>query len=273
MPPTRTVVVQGPPMMPHGGSGASGPALCGTNLTLCDMAQLIQYGYIPGDNVNAPSSSVAFDTFVQTTGFVPYNFNQLSTTLNNNNSALINSVTYFVFYPIIILTVVIIWLAIIWGGICWEIGLFLTLLVVVVLLTANILFRQQAGGQTLTNNNMLAQDLSRTQTAQQESIAYWPQGMAAVSNLWRPLTPAMGTSGTSGTNMGTSNNMGPGNNMGTYGPIGTNLQEGASGASGGYNPSTLPPSWNKTPPSVSVCRSCPTSLNKISTGQRPRRSR
>lgn len=152
-----------------------------------------------GKTIPAAKRQEAFKAFSEVTGYKPADLNTIFTTFDDNLRALVNFNAFYMFAPTLILLLIIIWMMVGFKWMNWVLGLFFTVLVIVILYGFSIGYRVHfityldSRTQTIENATVEAQN------SFENSIAYWPQGLFSAAcavtcddgNCWscRP-TPA-----------------------------------------------------------------------------------
>jgi hypothetical protein len=140
-------------------------------------------GHFSDCNVNIPPEKLAeaLNVFKSMTGYVPLNITKFFDDLQTHQISTLNFTAFYIFMPVLILTLLLILFMITYKFINWIDGLYLGVLALIVLYGFDILFRRQASTYIDNKLSMLEQDAINAQTNYENSISHWPQaffGMA-----------------------------------------------------------------------------------------------
>ena len=131
---------------------------------------------IPQDKID-----LAAEAFIETTGLQTTNLDRVTGEINAINQDIVHLNAFYTFVPVLIFVIILIWVMVGFGIMNWALGLFFTVLAVVVLWSFNIAYRIHARNllqQSAANLNNLAIEADNNF---KDSLAYWPQGMFAVA--------------------------------------------------------------------------------------------
>ena len=131
---------------------------------------------IPPEKITA-----AYEAFVQVTGYQPPNVNGAINYTTDELNKITMATAFFVFFPMMILLVALIWILVALKLMDWGLGLFLTVVVVVLLYVFAILYRQYVQSTTKNLNNNLKTINQQSLANQQQTIAYTNQGLMAAA--------------------------------------------------------------------------------------------
>ena len=123
----------------------------------------------------------AYNAFVDVTGYKPVDLTKAFSTINNDFNTLVNFNAFYMFFPTLILLLIIIWLMVGFSWINWVIGLFFTVLVIVILYGFSILYRIHVQNYIRNQGRTLENEVNAAQKNLENSIPYWPQGLFAVA--------------------------------------------------------------------------------------------
>lgn len=156
-----------------------------------DMVGVIQDHSGCNSEIPEERRKAAWNVFSEVTGLRSMNSNNLSNTVANDFNTMINLNAFYMFFPTLILLLIIIWLMVGFTWINWVVGLFFSILVIVILYGFSILYRIHAQNYFRSQNQRLLQDSENAQRNFENSVAYWPQGLFAVASTIN--TPPGGT--------------------------------------------------------------------------------
>jgi hypothetical protein len=134
-----------------------------------------------GTTIPSNLRKAAFNAWTEVTGYKPFNLTNTLNTINQEQKTIVSFNAFYIFIPILILIIIVIWLAAGFGWFNWVVGIFLTVLAFIILYSASIAYRIHLQGWLNNNNQQLQQDATNSQNNFENSIAYWPQGLFAVS--------------------------------------------------------------------------------------------
>ena len=123
----------------------------------------------------------AYQAFSEVTGYRPANLNNMFDTINSDFETLVNFNSFYMFAPTLILLLILIWLMVGFRWINWVLGLFFTVLVIVILYGFSILYRIHFQNWIRSRNTTIQNEATAAQKSFENSIAYWPQGLFAAS--------------------------------------------------------------------------------------------
>jgi len=142
---------------------------------------------IPQDKVEE-----SYNVFKDITGWNQPNLANIFNSVDENFENLVNFNSFYMFAPVLFLFFIIIWLNVGFGRTTWELGLFFTVLVVVILYGFSIAYRVHFDTYLRNRSRIIQQELNQSSTSFQNSIAYWPQALFATactitcdSNCWK----------------------------------------------------------------------------------------
>ncbi len=131
---------------------------------------------IPQDKVRA-----AYDAWSKVTGFVPPDYVSIFADVQYNQETVVNFIGWYMYIPVLLLGLTVIWLGVGFGWFNWVVGIFLSLLAFVLHYGFSIAFRINAIGWLRTQNDENVAYYQGLETAFENSIAYWPQGLFAAA--------------------------------------------------------------------------------------------
>lgn len=134
----------------------------------------------------------ALQAFTSVTGLRPVDLVKSFDVLNNNMKTMLSFNAFYIFMPILLLSIIVIWLMVGFGWITWVVGLFATALVIIVLYGFALLYRIHTENWLNSQSDVLQRDLQEAQINYQNSVAYFPQGLYAIACA---ITAATGTTG------------------------------------------------------------------------------
>lgn len=135
----------------------------------------------------------AYDAFVSITGYTSPDVSDFLRNLNEQQLTIAAYNAFYIFVPILILTIIGIWLMVGFNWFDWPIGVFLTVIAVVILYGSSILYRLSLKAFIESKNRELTEGATGFNTSFADSLAYWPQGFAAAACA---VTREGGTGGT-----------------------------------------------------------------------------
>lgn len=145
------------------------------------MIDLIQNYSNCGEDIPKPKREAAFKVFSDVTGYKSIDIGSIFTSFNRDISALFNLNAFYMFVPVMILFLIIIWLMVGFRWMNWVLGLFFTVLVIVVLYGFSILYRVTIENYVRSHTPLVQNELNAFQENFENSIAYWPQGLFAAA--------------------------------------------------------------------------------------------
>jgi len=157
------------------------------------MIDLMTGPYVDcGSEIPEDKRKNAYDAFSDVTGFKQINYTEIFNNLNNQQKDILNFNAFYIFIPVLLLSLIVIWLMVGFYWIDWIAGLFLSGLAFIMLYGASMLYR--AHGQQSINNNAskIQSEINTYQENFQNSVAYFPQGMFSVACA---VTASTGTTG------------------------------------------------------------------------------
>ena len=163
----------------------------------------------------------AFEAFTDVTGYEPFDLEQLFENLYDQNNAIILFNTFYMFMPVLILILVAIWVMVGFRKMHWGMALLASELAIVILYGFSIVYRINAQIYLRNRNNKELERVKESQDNYQNSIAYLPQAMMAVS-----CAVSSGGAENSWECNALSNNTTPTNTLNTQNlqPLNTNVQ-------------------------------------------------
>lgn len=172
-----------------GSEGPSGGPLCDaiaagrvvSQQPFSCMVDLINNYADCDEEIPQSKRNAAYKVFNEITGYQPANLNMIFDTVDDNLTALVNYNAFYMFAPTMILLLIIIWLMVGFRWINWVVGLFITVLIIVILYTFSILYRIQLQNYFRSRNNVIQNQSNIAQESFENSIAYWPQGLFAAA--------------------------------------------------------------------------------------------
>lgn len=134
-------------------------------------------------NVDIPRAKrqAAYEAFSDVTGYQPMNLERAFSSIGSDFNALSNFNAFYMFIPTLILLFVGIWLMVIFKWFNWVVGLFLSSFVLVILYGASVAYRVHFQTYLENRNKTVLNEARLAQFRFENSIAYWPQGIAAAA--------------------------------------------------------------------------------------------
>lgn len=134
------------------------------------------YQEIPLDKRQA-----AYKAFVDVTGYKQPNLDLIFNNVEGSFDALVNFNSFYMFAPTLIMFLIIIWLMVGFKWMTLGLGLFFTVLVIVVYYSFTIAYRINFEYYMRTRRQTIKNQTNLAQNAFENSIAYWPQGLMAAA--------------------------------------------------------------------------------------------
>ena len=144
----------------------------------CMVDLINNYSNCDGD-IPESKRKAAYKAFTDVTGYRPADLNSIFDTVDDEFVALVNFNAFYMFAPTMVLVLIIVWLMVGFRLINWVIGLFLTVLVIVILYGFSILYRIHFQSYLNSRTAEIQNQATLAQNSFENSIAYWPQGMFA----------------------------------------------------------------------------------------------
>jgi len=145
------------------------------------MVDLINNYSSCDEDIPQSKRNAAYKAFSEVTGYRPANLNTIFDTVEDEFNALVNFNAFYMFAPTMVLLLIIIWLMVGFHWINWVIGLFFTVLVIVILYGFSILYRIHFQSYLRSRNKVIQNQATISQQSFENSIAYWPQGLFAAA--------------------------------------------------------------------------------------------
>lgn len=172
-----------------GSEGVAGGPLCAallagdvvTQQPFSCMIELINNFSSCDAEIPQAKRQAAFKAFSDVTGYRPMDINRAFGTINSDLVNLTNYNAFYMFFPTLLLILIIIWLMVGFGWMNWVIGLFFTVLAIVILYGFSVLYRIHVQSYLRSQNNRLRSETQGAQSSFENSIAYWPQGLFAAA--------------------------------------------------------------------------------------------
>lgn len=123
----------------------------------------------------------AYEAFVDVTGYKPANLNSIFNNFDNNLESLVNFNSFYMFAPTLIFFLIIIWLMVGFKWMTLGLGLFFTVLVIVVYYSFTIAYRVNFNYYMRSRRRTVQNQATLAQNSFENSIAYWPQGLLAAA--------------------------------------------------------------------------------------------
>jgi len=172
-----------------GSEGPGGGPLCAalaagqvvTQQPFSCMIDLINNYADCDQDISQSKRVAAYQAFSDVTGYRPANLNTIFDTINGDFEGLVNFNAFYMFAPTLILALIIIWLMVGFRWIDWPVGLFFTVLVIVILYGFSILYRIHFQNWIKSRNTTVQNQATIAQKSFENSIAYWPQGLFAAA--------------------------------------------------------------------------------------------
>jgi type II secretory pathway pseudopilin PulG len=184
----------GPPVYPHSRSDSS---MSGTSWLDAEKSGspgmvgggwdsppfLCMYSLVSDNpsNLTPEQQKAAFDAWVNVTGYSSPDYVSVFNSLSDQQQMIVNFDSYYMYAPVLLLSLIVIWLAVWFGWMNWVVGLFLSVLSVVILYGFSVLYRTTAKTWLRQQNQAYLSVAEQMQQNYENSIAYWPQGLFAVS--------------------------------------------------------------------------------------------
>lgn len=146
----------------------------------CMMDLLANYSRC-GTPIPEDKRKKAYEAFVASTGYQPADLSAVSGQLDQNLTDLVAFNGFYMFAPAALLIIILIWIMVGFRRMAWELGLFLTVFVVVVMYTFSIAYRTHFNSFIAGRNSRVQTQLNSAQKNFQDSLAYWPEGMFAAA--------------------------------------------------------------------------------------------
>lgn len=134
-----------------------------------------------GTEIPPDRRQAAFDTFSNITGFRPANLGFIFNQVTHEQRELLNIQTFYMFFPLFILSLLAIWLLVGFGWMSWPIGLFLSALVFLIIYGFSLLYRMQANNFLDNQDTIWENEVVNVQDNFEDTVAYWPQGLFGVA--------------------------------------------------------------------------------------------
>lgn len=134
-----------------------------------------------GQDIPPDKLELAYNAFVEVTGYQPPDLRQVANEVDTQTRDIVNLNAFYIFVPILLVIVALIWVMVFFGWFHWAVGLFFTVFATVVLYFFDIAYRIHANALLNNRKEALLDIADRSQKNLQDSIAYWPQGLFAVS--------------------------------------------------------------------------------------------
>lgn len=172
-----------------GSEGIGGGPLCAalaagevvTQQPFSCMIDLINNYANCDENISSSKRRAAYEAFSDVTGYKPADLNKIFNTINDDFESLVKFNVFYMFMPVLILLLIIIWLMVGFRWMDWPLGLFFTVLVIVILYGFSIVYRIHFQSWIDSRNTTIQNQATIAQKSFENSIAYWPQGLFAAA--------------------------------------------------------------------------------------------
>lgn len=145
------------------------------------MLDLITNHMYCGQEFTQQQMTNAYNTYVDVTGFKPFNLPNAFKTLNNQTNAMISFNAFYIYGPIALLMIIVVWLLAGFQWINWVVALYFTILIIVVLYGFSIAYRIHAQSNMNKRFTTLETEAHTSQQAYENSISKIPNAMLAVA--------------------------------------------------------------------------------------------
>jgi len=123
----------------------------------------------------------ALKAFESVTGYQPFDLTKLVDTYTDQQIKMLNFIAYYIFIPIIIITIIVAWVLVGFGMISWEAGFWYTVFVVTMLMMFKVGFSIHAQSFIKKRSQALVDDVNASQADFENAIAYFPAAGYAVA--------------------------------------------------------------------------------------------
>ena len=180
--------VGGPPLTTYGKTSAKVTetkhghhGLDFTKAPLSCVAQIIEKYMDCDTKLTTTQEIAAYNAWTSTTGYTPLDMNKVFSTMQTQADDLFNLNSFYFFIPVLLLILIILGILIFASKLRWEVGLLFALLAIYLLYGFSIAYRIVAQNSYHDQYAQLQNQASSNAKAYQQSVAYYPQGLLAVS--------------------------------------------------------------------------------------------
>lgn len=131
--------------------------------------------------LTSEQKQAGFAAFSAATGFASPDFTTVFNQVIDQQQEIVNFTSYYMYAPTLLLSIIVIWLGVAYKWFNWVVGLFLTVLAIIVLYGFSVLYRFTAKTWLREQNQaslVVAQSLEKDF---EDSVAFWPQALFDVS--------------------------------------------------------------------------------------------
>lgn len=151
------------------------------NPPLSCVQNLITNNMYCGQQFTEQQKIDAYQKYVAVTGYTPIDWNVVFQALNEAQNINTSFNTWYTYLPIGLIFLVMVWLAAGFKMITWAVGVYLTVLIVVVLYTFSIIYRLHVQNNMGQRFSSLEQQAEKKQLEYENSVAKIPQALLAVA--------------------------------------------------------------------------------------------
>jgi len=98
-------------------------------------------------------------------------------TINQNDQRILDFLLFYIFFPMIIISIIVIWIVVGFGWIDWPLGLFLSMFITLIIYSFSIGYRLQSQKLMEFNRDNLSHNLQSIQSNISSSIPHLSQGL------------------------------------------------------------------------------------------------
>lgn len=134
-----------------------------------------------GNEFTQEQKAAAYQAFTNTTGLKPFNYVSAADAEQDQSDRLFILNSFYFFIPVMILILIIIWIFVGTGRMAWAVGLFFSVLTIIILYGFSVAYRIAAENSYHRYYQGRRSAAQQAQQSYQDSVAYWFQGILAAS--------------------------------------------------------------------------------------------
>lgn len=141
--------------------------------------------YLEKINCGRPLSEkqrcAALKAFQSVTGYQPFDMTLLVAAYTEQQVKMLNFIAYYIFIPLIIITLIVVWVLVGFGMIAWEAGFWYSVFVITILMIFKVGFSLHGQSWIKKQAQLIVTGVNQSQADFENAVAYFPAAQYAVA--------------------------------------------------------------------------------------------
>lgn len=134
-----------------------------------------------GRQLSEKQRCAALKAFESVTGYQPFDMGILVAAYTEQQIKMLNFIAYYIFIPLIIITLIVVWVLVGFGWIAWEAGFWYSVFVITILMIFKVGFSLHGQSWIKKQGQIIALAANQSQADFENAVAYFPAATYAVA--------------------------------------------------------------------------------------------